>query len=102
RVLAGGVSLHLDELPEGIDLAAEPDLLVIVDRLTASPSSAARIREAVAAAFDEGEGVSVVVHESGRLRFTEFPACSRCDTPAAPSTPTLFSFNSPRGACPAC
>ena len=39
---------------------------------------------------------------SGRLRFTEFPACSNCDTPAATVTPALFSFNNPRGACSNC
>jgi excinuclease ABC subunit A len=102
RVLAGGTPLHLEELPSGIDLAAETDLLVIVDRLAASPGSDARMREAIATAFSEGEGIAVGVHEAGRLRFTEFAACSRCDTPAASVTPALFSFNNPRGACPAC
>ncbi|HEU5051133.1 MAG TPA: excinuclease ABC subunit UvrA, partial [Gemmatimonadales bacterium] len=102
RVLAGGTAVHLDEMPPAIDLAAEPDLLVVVDRLTAAAASAPRIREAVAAAFDEGEGVAVVAHERGRMRFTEFPACSQCDTPAAAPTPSLFSFNNPRGACGAC
>ena len=100
RVLSGGTPLHLDELPAGVSLAEEPDLLVVVDRLTAG--SGARLREAVATAFDEGEGVAVAVHDGGRLRFTEFAACSRCDTPAAPVTPALFSFNNPRGACGAC
>src|SRR6476659_7503799 len=37
-----------------------------------------------------------------RLRFTEFPACSHCDTPAVSVTPALFSFNNPRGACAHC
>jgi len=37
-----------------------------------------------------------------RLRFTRFPACSACDTPAVTVTPALFSFNNPRGACGRC
>jgi len=102
RVLAGAAQLHLEELPGDIDLAAEPDLLVIVDRLMATPAAAARVREAIATAFAEGECVAVVVGDGERRRFTEFPACSRCDTPAASPSPTLFSFNSPRGACAAC
>jgi len=102
RVLAGATQLHLEELPGDIDLAAEPDLLVIVDRLMATPAAAARVREAIATAFAEGECVAVVVGDGERRRFTEFPACSRCDTPAASPSPTLFSFNSPRGACAAC
>jgi excinuclease ABC subunit A len=49
----------------------------------------------------------VVLHAAGdaapgRLRFTRFPACSACDTPAATVTPALFSFNNPRGACARC
>jgi excinuclease ABC subunit A len=99
RVLAQGATHHLDELPAGLDLAAEPEVLVVVDRL-ALPS--ARVGEAIATAFGEGEGVAVVVHDGGRLRFTEHLACSACDTPALPITPALFSFNNPRGACAAC
>lgn len=70
--------------------------------LTAPPSPPSRLVESLSTAFQEGEGVAVVLHESGRLRFTTFPACSQCDTPALAPTPLLFSFNNPRGACPAC
>jgi excinuclease ABC subunit A len=99
RVLVRGATHHLEELPAGLDLAAEPEVLVVVDRLTLP---APRLTEAVATAFGEGEGVAVIVHDGGRLRFTEHPACSACDTPALPMTPALFSFNNPRGACGAC
>ncbi|MGE5092286.1 MAG: excinuclease ABC subunit UvrA [Bacillota bacterium] len=102
RLLADGTACHLDELPEGIDLTASAELLVVVDRLTATAGSATRIAEAVSTAFQEGEGIALAVLDNGRLRFTEFPACSVCDTPAPVVTPNLFSFNNPRGACPAC
>ncbi len=102
RLLADGVPYHLDELPPDIDLTQSADLIVVVDRLTADAASAGRIAESVSTAFQEGEGVALAVHEGGRLRFTEFPACSACDTPAPLVTPALFSFNNPRGACPAC
>ena len=105
RLLADGEPLRLDELVKGIDLTQADELLVVVDRLVADPGSATRLAESVGTAFQEGEGIAVVLHEGtapGRLRFTEFPACSRCDTPAPLVTPTLFSFNNPRGACPTC
>ncbi|HEU4697703.1 MAG TPA: excinuclease ABC subunit UvrA [Gemmatimonadales bacterium] len=102
RLLADGTPYHLDELPAGLDLTQAPELLVVVDRLTADPAQRGRITEAIATAFGEGEGVATVLHEAGRLRFTEFPACSVCDTPAPVVTPVLFSFNNPRGACPTC
>jgi excinuclease ABC subunit A len=102
RLVADGTPHHLDELPPKLDLTDAVELLVVVDRLTAGPDARARFAEALAAAFAEGEGVALALHERGRLRFTEFPACSRCDTPAAAATPALFSFNNPRGACSAC
>jgi excinuclease ABC subunit A len=107
RVVADGVPHHLDELPAGLDLTRAGELLVVVDRLTADARSAGRLAESVAAAFQEGEGIAIVLHPplaSGRdrLRFTRFPACSACDTPAAAVTPALFSFNNPRGACGRC
>ena len=100
RVVAGGAEHHLDDLPPGVDLTRSGELLVVVDRVSAADRS--RTAEAAAQAFAEGEGVCVVLHEGGRLRFTEHPACSRCDTPAAAQTPLLFSFNNPRGACGGC
>ena len=102
RLVADDVPHHLDELPPKLDLTAATQLLVVVDRIVAGPEQGSRLAEAFGTAFAEGEGVGLAVHEAGRLRFTEFPACSRCDTPAATVTPALFSFNNPRGACSAC
>ncbi len=102
RVIADGTSHHLDELPPGLELTAAAELLVIVDRLTPVPADATRLAESLATAFAEGEGTAVALADAQRLRFTEFPACSLCDTPAATVSPALFSFNNPRGACPAC
>jgi len=104
RVVADGTSVHLDELPDHLDLTRSEELLVVVDRLESEATSASRLTEALATAFQEGEGVAIVLRQntSGRMRFTEFPACSSCDTPGATVTPALFSFNNPRGACPNC
>ena len=106
RVVADGTPLHLDELPALLDFTAVGDLLVTVDRLEAGPASGSRLTESLTTAFREGGGVAVVLHGgqpmTERVRFTEFPACSSCDTPAATVTPALFSFNNPRGACSNC
>ena len=105
RVVADGTPLHLDELPRDFDVTRAEELLVTVDRLESGPSAASRLTEALATAFQEGEGVAVVLRHdtsAGRMRFTEFPACSSCDMPAATMTPALFSFNNPRGACSNC
>jgi excinuclease ABC subunit A len=106
RVLADGTPYHLEELPAGLDFTAAGELLIVVDRLIADANTTSRICEAVALAFAEGEGIAVVLLETAsgpiRLRYTEFPACSHCDTPSVPVTPALFSFNNPRGACSHC
>jgi excinuclease ABC subunit A len=104
RVVVDGTAMHLDELPAGVDLTRAEELLVVVDRLQSGPAATARLCEAMATAFQEGEGVALVLayESSTRLRFTQFPACSSCDTPAASVTPALFSFNNPRGACSHC
>jgi excinuclease ABC subunit A len=104
RIIAAGVPLHLEELPAGLDLASADELLVVVDRLVLEGATEPppRLAQAIETAFGEGEGIAIALHDAGRLRFTERPACSRCDTPAVAVTPALFSFNNPRGACQAC
>jgi excinuclease ABC subunit A len=102
RLLADGAAIHLEELAAGIDLTVVADLLVVVDRLQDGPGTETRLVEAITTAFQEGEGVAVVVHDAARLRFTEHPSCSQCDTPARQPSPSLFSFNNPRGACATC
>src|SRR5688572_20641199 len=74
RVVADGVSLHLDDLDGHLDLTESEELLVLVDRLVAGPAGAARLAEAVGTAFQEGEGVAIVLCQDPptRLRFTEF------------------------------
>src|SRR5437763_10289428 len=106
---AGFVRAQLDGAPVRLD---EPDaegrvrgageVLVVVDRLPASEGNRGRLADAVATAFNEGEGVAVALENGDRRRFSEHPTCSHCATPAPALTPILFSFNNPRGACPGC
>src|SRR3954469_14308070 len=63
RVLADGTPHHLEELPPGLDLTGVSELLVVVDRLVAEPASVGRLCEAIATAFQEGEGIAVVLLE---------------------------------------
>ena len=106
---AGFVRAHLDGALVRLD---EPDaerrvreaaeVLVVVDRIAASESSRGRLADAVATAFNEGDGVAVALDNGSRRRFSEHPTCSHCGTPGPTLAPTLFSFNNPRGACPGC
>ena len=123
RVQADGKMLHLEDLKGGAhDLTSSKELLVIVDRLVVEAEARGRLADAVATAFREGDGDCVVLIESASpprsgaenstgalgapprtvLRFTERFECPDDGTRAPTPTPQLFSFNSPRGACPEC
>src|SRR5688572_15777068 len=105
RVSVRGEVLDLDALGQrGIDLTTARDLLVVVDRLTVSPEAMRRLSDAVDTCFAEGDGECVVIQmsEGKPLRFSDRFECAYDGTRAPTPTPQLFSFNSPRGACPAC
>ncbi len=107
RVVSGTDILHLDEVTtRGIDLTSLPELLVVVDRLAVDPVQRGRIAESVGTAYREGDGDCAVLMGTGSdarmLRFTERLECPNDGFRAPRSTPQLFSFNNPRGACPTC
>src|SRR5256714_522897 len=102
RAQVDGAVVRLDD--DGVEgrVRAGQDVLVIVDRIAAASENRSRLADAVATAFSEGEGVAVALNTGDRRRFSEHPTCSACGCAAPVLTPTLFSFNNPRGACPAC
>jgi excinuclease ABC subunit A len=80
---------------------------LLVDRISVSPESRARIVDAVEQAYREaGE----VVFETApgdeepvqRLRFSQRFECKNCGIRYEEPEPRLFSFNNPYGACPKC
>jgi len=114
RVSLDGVVRHLDELlVANVDVTFAKELLVVVDRLVVGDEARSRLADAVATAFREGDGDAVILFADAirspfdgasvtRLRFTERFECPNDGTTAPAPTPQLFSFNSPRGACPQC
>src|SRR5438105_477103 len=97
-----GELVRLDEDEVEQRVRAGKDVLIIVDRIDAVETNRGRLADAVATAFSEGEGVALALNNGDRRRFSEHPACSDCGCAAPVLTPTLFSFNNPRGACPGC
>ena len=114
RVAIDGMVMHLDELAESKrDITRSKELLVVVDRLVASPEASGRLSDAVGVAFAEGEGDCVIMFSESvispldgltvsKLAFTERFQCPDDGTVAPAPTPQLFSFNNPRGACSQC
>src|SRR5467141_3776631 len=102
RAQLDGVLARLDPPDAEQQVREAQEVLVVVDRLPASDANRGRLADAVATAFNEGEGVAVALDNGDRRRFSAHPTCSNCGTSAPALTPILFSFNNPRGACPGC
>src|SRR6266700_2699889 len=102
RAQLDGVLARLDPPDAEQRVREAQEVLVVVDRLPASDATRGRLADAVATAFNEGEGVAVALDNGDRRRFSAHPTCSSCGTAAPALTPILFSFNNPRGACPGC
>ncbi len=105
RVLdeAGGVG-DLSEMSGRSFAGLRRTALLLVDRLVVrTGESRARLSEAVATGFARGEGVLIVVDETGvREIFREGFSCDGCGRRFPKPEPPLFSFNSPLGACDRC
>jgi excinuclease ABC subunit A len=102
RAQVDGTVLRLDEPEADGRVRAGHEVLVIVDRVSATGPNRGRLVDAVGTAFAEGEGVAVALADGSRRRFSSHPTCSSCGQAAPTLTPALFSFNNPRGACPGC
>ena len=97
-----------------IDLSSPPELLVnkphhievVVDRLVIKEGIRNRVEESIDLALQIGHGQCILSHEVDgtwldRL-YSSRLACMDCGTSFPSIEPGDFSFNSPRGACPAC
>ncbi len=95
----------MHELSEKIILNKQQkhDIDVVVDRLIIKQGIEERLSDSVATALKEGNGIVVVDVAGGKeLMFSEHASCAKCGISFEPLEPNMFSFNSPRGACPSC
>jgi excinuclease ABC subunit A len=106
RVWIDGKIHRTDELKLEGELAP-PFIRVIQDRVTVSAENRARLAEAIEGALRHGQG-SVQIFQpanldpKSELRFSSAWICPYDGTEFREPSPALFSFNNPRGACPAC
>ncbi len=102
RARVDGQEVRLDDPPR-LSRYRRHDVSIIMDRLKIRPGIRGRVAEAVDAALRLAEG-TVIVAVPGQpdvLLSTRY-ACARCDLSFDEPTHASFSFNSPRGMCPAC
>jgi excinuclease ABC subunit A len=94
--------------PESLlDIHFDQPVFMLVDRLTVSAESRARIVDAIETAYRESGEVIFDLPPQGdqpprQLRFAQRFECKHCNLRYQEPEPRLFSFNNPYGACPKC
>ena len=105
---AGFVRVQVDgelrELDEEIKLAKtkKHSIELVVDRLIIRDGIRSRLADSLETALKFGGGVVFAKTDENILTFSEKNACVDCGISLPDIEPQLFSFNSPRGACPKC
>ncbi|MFW2578030.1 excinuclease ABC subunit UvrA [Aliarcobacter butzleri] len=108
RAMIDGVMVRLDE---DIELAKTQmhTIKVVIDRVTVKEENKDRIAQDVEKGLKESFGELEVeianfeeVGTEKLIHYSEHMACFDCKISFEPLEPLSFSFNSPKGACPAC
>ncbi|MBM2803681.1 MAG: excinuclease subunit [Deltaproteobacteria bacterium] len=108
RVIVDGQMHELGgEIAEAVRAASALDL--VVDRLVLREGIARRLADSLETASRAGQGIITIEARAEnetaaprRMVFSQKFVCVQCGGVAAELTPSLFSFNSPLGACPTC
>jgi len=123
RCIHDGKTIDLSPSAAG-ELTGLEEIDVVLDRLSVSPESLARLRDSLEAALEAGRGACVVWSEIGmatdanghgdndhveidnrswrQRRFSQSFRCDACGIDYPTPEPQLLSFNNPLGACPTC
>lgn len=101
KVIIDDEQYELDE-EINLDKNKKHNIFVIVDRIKIREESRSRIYESLEAACALSDGKIFVDIEDERLLFSEHYSCPYCGFTVGKLEPSMFSFNSPLGACPTC
>ncbi|MCF8061865.1 MAG: excinuclease ABC subunit UvrA [Deltaproteobacteria bacterium] len=102
RVLIDGETRLLDEEIQ-LDRNRPHTISVVVDRLVVNDRVRRRLTDSLELTLNLSEGTALVDAGGGEdLFLSQTSACARCGMSLPDLTPQMFSFNSPKGACPAC
>jgi excinuclease ABC subunit A len=104
RARIDGEVYELDEPPK-LDLRKKHSIDVVVDRFKVRPDLAVRLAESFETALKLADGIALVVsmdEAKTELIYSDKYACTLCGYSLSELEPRIFSFNNPKGACPAC
>lgn len=101
RLFRNGEVIELQK-PEDFPFDNFDETFVLIDRLKAAPDIRQRLVDSLETCFREGHAAVIVTTDDKRLKFSDKYICKYDGTVYEEPEPTLFSFNSPFGACPVC
>lgn len=102
RVRIDGEIYELSSPPK-LDKKKKHDIDLYVDRLEVKSGAKTRISDSIETALKYGDGiVKILLSDDSEILLSEKHACPHCHISLPEITPQLFSFNSPKGACPDC
>jgi excinuclease ABC subunit A len=110
RARIDGKTVELASPPK-LDKKKKHDIDLYVDRLVVKDSIKSRLADSLETALNFGDGIVKVLlidapksasEEEREILLSSKHACPHCGISFPEITPQLFSFNSPKGACPDC
>ena len=101
RLYRDGETIDLQR-PEDYPHADFENTFVLIDRLSASQEIRQRLVDSLETCFREGHAAVIQTTDGKQLKFSDKFVCKYDGTQYEEPEPTLFSFNSPFGACPTC
>jgi excinuclease ABC subunit A len=87
-----------------VDRYRNHDIQVVIDRMTAGERDRDRLKKSLATAMQQGKGTTMILEKDSQepRYFSSQLMCPTSGISYNEPAPHSFSFNSPRGACPAC
>ncbi len=103
RLYQGGKVFEFSTPESLLDVNFSKPVFILVDRLAITPDIRQRLVDAVEICYREsGEALFEPAGGGDTLRFNEKFSCKLCGKTFTEPEPSLFSFNSPFGACKRC
>ena len=97
-----GTVYALDEELPALDKNRKHNIEAIIDRMVLKSDSRTRLYDSIETACKLSDGRCVIAVDDKELVFSEHLACPECEFSIPKLEPSLFSFNSPQGACDVC
>jgi excinuclease ABC subunit A len=102
RLYQGGNTFEFSTPESLLDIDFAQPVYALVDRIALNADIRQRLVDTVEICYREAREVIFQTPAGEQLRFSEQFTCKTCNRAFQEPQPTLFSFNSPAGACPRC